>query len=212
MFYVYEWFIKSTNEVIYVGKGCSRRYKVTKHNRLFNEMIKRFDCDSRVVKEFDNEKDAFDYEYQRVNELKQIGQCVCNIRSGGFGGTQEWWTDELREKYSKLNVMKSKNQRERMKTHNPMSNKDIAEKSNGQKRRKVTIGNTTYNSIKEAKSALNISYSNILTWSRKGITPNGEICMIEAQKQHWENKVHGNQQPNQGKSDNSTLKGSTTNG
>lgn len=79
---------------------------------------------------------------------------ILALFGGGFGGTQEWWTDELREKYSKFNVMKSKNQRERMKTHNPMSNKDIAEKSNGQKRRKVTIGNTTYNSIKEAKSAL----------------------------------------------------------
>ena len=52
MFYVYEWFIKETNEVIYVGKGCGRRYKVTKHNKFFNDMIKRFDCDSRIIKEF----------------------------------------------------------------------------------------------------------------------------------------------------------------
>lgn len=36
MFYVYEWFIKETNEVIYVGKGKGKRYKVRKHNRLFD--------------------------------------------------------------------------------------------------------------------------------------------------------------------------------
>ena len=35
MFYVYEWFIKETDEIIYVGKGCRNRYKVRKHNRFF---------------------------------------------------------------------------------------------------------------------------------------------------------------------------------
>lgn len=53
MYYVYEWFIVETGEVIYVGKGTGRRYKVRKHNRLFNEMIRRFECDSRIVKEFE---------------------------------------------------------------------------------------------------------------------------------------------------------------
>lgn len=188
MFYVYEWFIVETEEVIYVGKGCNNRYKVTKHNKTFNEFIKRFICKSRIVKEFSNEEDAFSYEYQRINELKSIGQCVCNIREGGFGGTTDWWTDELKERYSKNNVMKSEYQRDRMKKHNPMSNPEIAEKTNGQKRRKVTIGDTTYNSIKEAKTILNISYSNIITWARKGITPNGEKCEIEEQKQYCKRK------------------------
>ncbi len=213
MFYVYEWFIKETDEIIYVGKGCRNRYKVRKHNRFFNDMIKRFDCDSRIIKYFENEQDAFGYEYLRVHELKEIGQCVCNINEGGTGGTQSWWTDELRKQYSDKNVMKSKNQRERMKRNNPMSNPKIAEKTNGQKRRKVTIGNTTYNSIKEAIDCLEISYSNILTWSKKGKTPNGEKCLIEPQKQFWhKNNVQGNQKPSRGNVDESTTEGSTTNG
>ena len=213
MFYVYEWFIKETGEIIYVGKGCNNRYKVRKHNKFFNDMIKRFDCESRIIKYFEHEKDAFDYEYMRVHELKESGQCVCNIYEGGTGGVKSWWTDELRNQYSEKNVMKSESQRQRMKENNPMSNPEIAEKTNGQKRRKVTIGNTTYNSIKEAKDTLGISYSNIITWSKKGKTPNGEVCLIEPQKQHWQkNNMQGNQQPSRGNVDKSTTEGSTTNG
>ena len=212
MFYVYEWFIKETGEIIYVGKGCNNRYKVRKHNRFFNDMVRRFDCESRIIKRFENEQDAFDYEYVRVHELKEIGQCVCNIYEGGTGGVKSWWTDDLRNRYSEKNVMKSENQRKRMKDSNPMSDPKIAEKTNGQKRRKVTIGNTTYNSIKEAKEKLDISYSNILTWSKKGKTPSGEICFIEPQKQYKHRNMHGNQQPSRGNVDESTTEGSTTNG
>ena len=211
MFYVYEWFIKETNEIIYVGKGCRNRYKVRKHNNFFNNMIKRFDCDSRIIKYFENEQDAFDYEYIRVHELKEKGQCVCNIYEGGTGGTRSWWTDELREKYSKKNIMKSENQRQRMHINNPMKNPNIAEKTNGQKRRKVTIGDITYNSIKEAKEKLGISYSNIITWNKKGKTPSGKICHIEPQKQYRHNNIQGNQKPSHMKSDNSNVEGSTTN-
>lgn len=185
MFYVYEWYITDTQEIIYVGKGCRNRYKVRKHNKFFNEMIKRYNCQSRIIKKFENEKDAFDYEYIRINELKEKGQCICNIYEGGTGGTTSWWTDELRKKYSENNVMKSEKQRERMKKNNPMSNNNIAEKTNGQKRRKVIIGNVTYKSIKDAKQILGVSYSNLITWNKKGITPNGEKIEIEPQKQHW---------------------------
>ena len=87
MYYVYEWFIVDTNEVIYVGKGSNKRYKVRKHNRFFNDMIKKYKCESRIIKRFKNEEDAFNYEYKRINELREIGQCVCNIYDGGFGGT-----------------------------------------------------------------------------------------------------------------------------
>lgn len=210
MFYVYEWYIKDTQEIIYVGKGCRNRYKVTKHNKFFNELIKRFECESRIIKEFENEKDAFNYEYIRIKELKEKGQCICNIYEGGTGGTTNWWTDNLRKQYSENNVMKSENQRERMKKNNPMSNKNIAEKTNGQKRRKVVIGDTTYKSIKEAKQILDVSYSNLITWSKRGITPNGEQIKIEPQKQYW--SKYARQSATKLKETNkSTLEGSTTN-
>ena len=210
MFYVYEWYIKNTDEIIYVGKGCKRRYKVKKHNSIFNEMLKQYECDSRIVKTFNLEKDAFDYEHTRVNELREKGQCICNIYDGGFGGTSDDWSDEKRELYSKKNVMKRPEQRNRMKYANPMSNKEIAEKTNGQKRRKVTVGNTTYNSIKEAKEVLGVSYSNLITWGRKGMTPNGECIKIEPQKQHW-NRYARQSATKLNETNKSNLEGSTTN-
>ena len=61
MFYVYEWYIKDTNEIFYVGKGIGKRYKVTKgRNSQFNKMLEKYDCDSRIIKWFKNEKDAFE--------------------------------------------------------------------------------------------------------------------------------------------------------
>ena len=40
-FYVYEWYIVDTNEVIYVGKGTGNRYKQTNRNKMFNDFIAR---------------------------------------------------------------------------------------------------------------------------------------------------------------------------
>ena len=188
MYYVYEWYIKETGEIIYVGKGCRNRYKVTKHNRFFNDMIKRNECKSRIIKKFENEKDAFDYEFIRINELKEKGQCVCNIYNGGTGGSTNWWTDEMRKKYSEKNVMKSENQRERMKKNNPMSNPEIAEKTNGQKRIPVIINNKRYISIKEASKKIGVSTDTIARWCKQGHNTKGTKCFFEKNMQ-------GNQQP-----------------
>lgn len=176
MYYVYEWYIVSTGEVIYVGKGTGRRYKVRKHNRLFNEMIRRFECESRIVKEFDTEKDAFDYEFIRVMEMRLKGECVCNIYNGGSGGTTEWWNDELRKQYSEHNVMKSESQRKRMSEHNPMKNKAISEKTARSKSRAVVIGDKEYSSVKEARESLKVSFDAIANWCKKGINAKGEKC------------------------------------
>ena len=68
MFYVYEWYLKETGEIIYVGKGSKKRYLCKQHNNLFKEMIKRFECESRIVKYFNDEIEAFNYEYKRIEE------------------------------------------------------------------------------------------------------------------------------------------------
>ena len=183
MYYVYEWYIVETDEVIYVGKGTGRRYKVRKHNKLFNEMLKRFNCESRIVKQFESEKEAFDYEFDRVMELQFKGQCVCNIRNGGFGGTTDWWTDELRKKYSDNNVMKSEKQRKRMSENNPMKNKEIAAKTNGQKKRPVIVGDKEYPSVKDACNELGVCSDVIANWCKKGVNPKGEKCRYKDQEQ-----------------------------
>lgn len=176
MYYVYEWFIVETGEVIYVGKGTGRRYKVRKHNRLFNEMIRRFECDSRIVKEFGTEREAFEFEFVRINEMHECGQCVCNIHNGGYGGTVEWWTDELLAHYSEINVMKSEEQRKRMSDNNPMKDKKIAEKTNSRKRKAVIIGEREYPSIKAVCEAYHTSSEVVATWCKKGVNAKGEKC------------------------------------
>ena len=67
MYYVYEWFNTDTQEVFYVGKGIHKRYKVKKRNKAFNDYIKNNNCDSRIVKYFTSEKDAFEFEYVYIN-------------------------------------------------------------------------------------------------------------------------------------------------
>ena len=181
MYYVYEWFIVDTNEIIYVGKGIRNRYKVRKHNKFFNDMIMRFKCDSRIVKEFEDEKDAFEYEYDRICELKAKGQCVCNIYNGGSGGTTSWWTDNIRERYSQKNVMKSIRQRDRMSKNNPMHDETTAEKVNSKKRKPVIIGETEYKSVKDVCKIFRVSPSAINSWCTNGHTPDGTPC-------HYKNK------------------------
>lgn len=183
MYYVYEWYIVETGEIIYVGKGVRNRYKVRKHNKLFNEIIRRFICDSRIVKEFDTEKEAFDYEFIRINELQDIGQCVCNIRHGGYGGSTNWWTDEMRKRYSEKNVMKSELQRNRMKEKNPMKKNDIVAKVVSKKEKAVIIGDKEYKSVKDACKEYKTSSEVIANWCKKGVNQHGEKCRYKGHDQ-----------------------------
>lgn len=183
MYYVYEWFIISSGEIIYVGKGTGRRFKVRKHNKFFDEMIKRENCDSRIIKYFDNEQDAFLFEHDRIEELKKIGQCICNIHQGGFGGTTSWWTDERRTEYSIKNCMKSSAQRERMSLNNPMKNPEIAYRVNAQKRKPVIIGDIEYKSVKEVMDIFGVSSETVKTWCEKGVTNHYIPCRYKGEEQ-----------------------------
>lgn len=183
MYYVYEWFIIETGEVIYVGKGTHNRYKVKKHNQFFDDMIKRFKCDSRILKGFENEKDAFEFEYERVNELWSKGQCVCNIYKGGTGGTTSWWDEDRKKWYSEHNAMKSEKQRKRMSENNPMKKKEISFKVNAVKKRAVIIGDKEFSSVKEAVSTYGVAFQTVKTWCEKGVNPIGEICRYKDSEQ-----------------------------
>ena len=207
MFYVYEWYIKNTNEIIYVGKGSKKRYLSKQHNKIFTEFIKRYDCESRIIKEFENEQEAYLYEYDRIIELKNNNQAVCNIIKGGNGGgasmntAMKRWTDEERKKYSINNVMKSKIQRERMEKNNPMKNKEYAMKNGIKHRKPFFIGDTEYQTLKKASLKYGVSENGIRYWLMKGKNPVGENCYYK----------QDNQQPSQVNVDKSNLKGSTTN-
>lgn len=101
MFYVYEWFIKETNEVFYIGKGINNRYKdLRRRNNYFNNIYKKYNCDVRIVKYFDKEEDAFEYEKTLINYYKQKNQAKANFHIGGSGGnTLKHMPEDLKEKY-----------------------------------------------------------------------------------------------------------------
>lgn len=183
MFYVYEWFIKDTNEVIYVGKGKNNRYKVKKHNNIFNKMINDFDCESRIVKTFHNEEDAFKYEYDLIAYYWGKNQCKCNINKGGTGGTDKWWNDELKNYYSKHNIMKRHEQRERMIHDNPMKNKEISQKVARKKSRAVIIKGKFYYSTKEAAEYFNKYPEQIQLWCKRGYDKDKKPCRYADEEQ-----------------------------
>ena len=149
-FYVYEWFNKQTNEIFYVGKGCKNRYKqITKRNKLFKNYYQNNECDSRIIKTFDNENDAFKFENDRILKLKSKNQCMCNLDNGGKGGCNFVWTDEMRKYKSEYNPMKNEYQKIRMSLDNPMKNAKIVEKVKSKISKKVVLGVQVYNSLKE---------------------------------------------------------------
>lgn len=188
MFYVYEWYDCDTGEIFYVGKGCGRRYKVRKHNALFNYFISTRNCASRIVKTFDFEEFAFAYEYVRINELKEKGQCICNIRKGGFGGVTTWWDNSRREEYSKHNVMKIQNQRERMSKNNPMKIKEIAKVVAAKKSRPIILDGIEYLNAVEIAKKYNRSENSVQQWAKRGYSPIGQCCYYKdcGEKKGWE--------------------------
>lgn len=177
MFYVYEWYVKETNEIFYVGKGCKNRYKqTTKRNKVFKVFYENFNCESRILKEFENEDDAFEFEHKRIMELKSLNQAVANLDYGGKGGTNFSWTKEMKEYQSKYNPMKATEQRKRMKLNNPMKNKETAKKVGEKLRKKVVINEVVYDSIGEAEKITGRSDSSIIKWCKRGFDDNGNPC------------------------------------
>lgn len=66
-FYVYEWFIKNTGEIFYVGKGHGNRYKVF-HERAYaaEKIRKMYDTDSRFVGAELTEEQAIELENKEM--------------------------------------------------------------------------------------------------------------------------------------------------
>ncbi len=76
-----------------------------------------------------------------------VGQCICNIDAGGIGGSTKWWTDEMRKQYSDENIMKQSEQRNRMKTNNPMHDHSISAQVGRSKQKAIVVGNKRFDSL-----------------------------------------------------------------
>lgn len=176
MFYVYEWFIVETGEIIYVGKGTRLRYKAKKKNKLLNKILELKKCDVRIIAYYETEEEAFEAERQRINELKDKGEAVCNKYSYTTGGVANIWTDEKREWMSKNNPMKDDKQKERMSKNNPMKNPEVAKRVGMSHRKAIFIGEKIYSYAKEAAEEYGVSETTIFTWAKNGVTKFGKSC------------------------------------
>lgn len=183
-FYVYEWFNEETDEVFYVGKGSGKRYKDIKNrNKFFLKYIEDNKVGSRIVKYFENEDDAFNYEKELTKYYKDKGQCSCSLLDGGYGGFSKIWSDEMKEYWSINNPMKQESQRQRMKENNPMKNKEIAMKNGAAHKRQVVINNIIYSGVIDAANALNVSTDSIIQWCKQGGNINGDKCRYADEEQ-----------------------------
>lgn len=168
MFYTYEYYIVDTNEIIYVGKGTGNRYKKKKKNILLNRLLKDNKCDVRITHYYETEEEAFEAERLRINELKAIGQAICNKATYSTGGIQSFWNEERRKNMSINNPMKNVNQRIRMSINNPMKNKEIAKSVGEKRRKKVKIDGIIFNGVIEASKYYNVSPTSIKNWQKNG--------------------------------------------
>lgn len=182
MFYVYKWFIKKTNEIFYIGKGTKNRYKqISNRNKLFREIYDNNDCSVEIIEYFDNEENAFNKEYELITYYKSIGQCKCNLDNGGKGGCHFIWTPEMREYYSKYNIMKSIAQRKRMSINNPMKNIVVAKKVGEKHSKPFYIGNKLFQNLEEAGEQYKCSMQTIKYWLSVGHNKN-ELCYYKDEK------------------------------
>lgn len=98
-YYVYIWFIVSSGEVFYVGKGSGNRVTSMKdRNRHFKNIRSKCDCDYKIVKYFENEDDAYAYELKLGLEYKSKGQAWCCYT---LGKTDKFLSNDVKRKISK---------------------------------------------------------------------------------------------------------------
>jgi hypothetical protein len=86
MFYVYEWFIVSTLEVFYVGKGTGmRRFETHNRSLYFKNVTRKHACAVRLVHQSLTNEESCMLEIERIAELRMKGWARCNFTNGGTG-------------------------------------------------------------------------------------------------------------------------------
>lgn len=164
-YYVYKWFIESTNETFYIGKGSGNRYKDTyRRNQIFKQEYYNLypDCKSEIIKYFDTEDEAFKYEEEMIAYYRSIGQAKANIDKGGSGGYKVQWTSLLRAYMSK---------------YNPMKDPKIVEKSvASRKKRAIKYKDKIYSCASDLVPIMGISISKVCEYAKRGYDGNYDLC------------------------------------
>jgi len=85
-YYVYEHKKLDTLEVFYVGKGCKNRYKSKRSRNYKWKAIEQIHgVLPIIVKYFETEKEALNFEVDLINKYREKGVELANISSGGDG-------------------------------------------------------------------------------------------------------------------------------
>ena len=83
-YYVYAWYYKNTGKVFYIGKGTKYRYRSRKRdNDKLVDIINHYECESKILKNYLSEKEAFEYEKEMIQTYRANGHPLINIQSGG---------------------------------------------------------------------------------------------------------------------------------
>lgn len=89
VYYVYEWFIKETNQVFYIGKGKGNRYKQDKRNPYFLSVKSHHNCDVCFVKENLTEYEALILKEELFSQREKEGQILTNVITPNAIGANE---------------------------------------------------------------------------------------------------------------------------
>jgi hypothetical protein len=102
MFYVYEHIRPDTNSVFYVGKGHARRSTATnKRSEYWQRIVAKAGGFSvRIVVDNVDEDFAFLVEMERIDQLRRLGEKLCNMTAGGEGLYGLRHSDETKRKMS----------------------------------------------------------------------------------------------------------------
>ncbi|SNR95416.1 NUMOD1 domain-containing protein [Anaerovirgula multivorans] len=84
-YYVYEWYIKDTEEVFYVGKGSGYRIgREKRENKYFMDMKNSHDCHYRKIHENLSEEQALQIEMKTIKHYRENTNFrITNILDGG---------------------------------------------------------------------------------------------------------------------------------
>lgn len=87
-FYVYQHIRLDSGTIFYVGKGQKyRAYDKNSRNRRWNFIVNKAGYRAEIVKSFEQESEAFDFEIQLIAKYKEIGLCEANFAIGGQGAS-----------------------------------------------------------------------------------------------------------------------------
>jgi len=103
MYYVYVHY-KPGGDPFYVGKGTSgRAYTSGKRSWGWTKVVEENGgLDVRIIKHFETEEEAFDFEKALIKELRQQGHNLINASAGGRGPNGYKQTAEVRQRKSLL--------------------------------------------------------------------------------------------------------------